>query len=68
MTEINDLIKELQGIMVAEGVSQSELARLCGVSRSTVSDFFNRERTNARYTELERYFRVLGYELVVRRV
>ena len=65
--DIDDILEALTGKMVEDGVSRSELSRMMGLHRSTVTNFFHmNNRDDMLVGTLNRYCDVLGMELVVR--
>lgn len=58
-----DLVNEVARAMAEAGVTQAELARRLGISRSAVGQFFH--TTNPTLDTAEKYLTALGYDLVV---
>ena len=62
---IDDILKSLERRMVEENISRSDLARLLGVHRSTVTNFFNKPRVELDLATVLKYCEALGLELEV---
>lgn len=63
-----DPAKMIREALAEEGMNQSQLADIMGVSRQNVSEFLNRPKKNSmRYDSFSRMAKSLGYEVILRK-
>lgn len=62
---VSDILMAIQGYMLDQGISRAVLADRLGVSRGTVSNFFNRDRSDMRIRDLARYLDALGLKITI---
>ncbi len=62
-----DAAEIIRRLLEKEGLNQQELADKIGVTRQTVSQALNRNRTSMRFDNFERMASALGYEIIMRK-
>ncbi len=62
---IEDILKSLDSKMIEDGLTRSELARRMGVTRGTVTNFFNKPRVELGLATVLKYCEALGLKLEV---